>query len=98
MDFITKSPGLFHVCERVFLQLDYYDLLKCENVNAQWRNILRASNGPKSSLILKNPWFWLKKCSEMDLLPPNLKDDWIKVIQNLENPILAIHTLLKENR
>ena len=31
----------------------------------------------------------------MDLLPPNLKDDWIKVIQNLENPKLTIHYLKK---
>ena len=95
MDFITKSPGLFHLCERVFLELDYYNLLKCEDVNPQWRNILRASDRPKSSLILKNPWFWLKKCSEMDLLPPNIKDEWIKVMQNLENPKFTIHYLKK---
>ena len=95
MDFITKSPGLFHLCEKVFLELDYYNLLKCEDVNPQWRNILRASDRPKSSLILKNPWFWLKKCSEMDLLPPNIKDEWIKVMQNLENPKFTIHYLKK---
>ena len=95
MDFITKSPGLFHLCEKVFLELDYYNLLKCEDVNPQWRNILRASDRPKSSLILKNPWFWLKKCSEMDFLPPNIKDEWIKVMQNLENPKFTIHYLKK---
>ena len=95
MDFITKSPGLFHLCEKVFLELDYYNLLKCEDVNPQWRNILRASDRPKSSLILKNPWFWLKKCSEMDFLPPNIKDEWIKVMQNLENPKFTVHYLKK---
>ena len=74
MDFITKSPGLFHISERIFFLLNYYDLLKCENVNDQWNNILRATNW-----FWRIPhWFWLKKYSDQGLLPANIINDWHK--------------------
>ena len=91
MDFITKSPGLFHISERIFFLLNYYDFLKCENVNDQWKNILRATNW-----FWRIPhWFWLKKYSDQGLLPANIINDWITVIQNVEKPNLTIHYFMK---
>ena len=52
MDMITKSPGLYHIAERIFMDLDQEKLLLCEEVNENWRT------------ILKNPWFWYKKCRQ----------------------------------
>ena len=38
MDMITKSPGLYHIAERIFMDLDQEKLLLCEEVNANWKN------------------------------------------------------------
>ena len=56
MDVITKSPGLYHIAERIFMDLDYEKLLLCEEVNDNWRT------------LLKNPWFWYKKCRQNSTL------------------------------
>ena len=53
MDLLTKSPGLHHVAESIFVNLDHEVLLlKCQEVNGHWRSIVR------------NPWFWFQKCEQ----------------------------------
>ena len=55
MDFITKNPGLHHIVEETFMNLDYENLLKCQEVNEHWKK------------VLDNPWFWMKKCKELSM-------------------------------
>ena len=51
MNLLTQSPGLRHLAETIFMNLSPEDLLfKCQEVNDQWRSIVR------------NPLIWLKKC------------------------------------
>ena len=71
MDFITKNPGLQHIVEETFMNLDYENLLKCQEVNSFWE------------IILKSPSFWLKKCVQKGL---NNEDqlEWHKLIQTLK--------------
>ena len=84
MDFITKSPGLFHISERIFFLLNYYDFLKCENVNDQWKNILRATNW-----FWRIPhWFWLKKYSD---------HKWLDHSDSKCGKTQPYHTLFQEN-
>ena len=49
LDQIVINPGLQHIIEMIFFNLDYKDLKKCSLVN---KNIEK---------ILINPMFWLKK-------------------------------------
>ena len=57
MDFITKNTGLQHISEKIFMNLDYEDLMICGEVNQSWKQILK-----------NNPIFWLQKCFlDMDI-------------------------------
>ena len=41
MDLLTKSPGLHHVAETIFMNLDHEVLLlNCQEVNGHWRSIV----------------------------------------------------------
>ena len=51
MNLLTQSPGLHHLVETIFENLPYEDLLlKCQEVNGQWRRMAR------------DPIVWLRKC------------------------------------
>ena len=50
MDRITKSPGLHHILEEIFVNLNYPSIFECLNVNTIWREVL---NGP--TIRLKHP-------------------------------------------
>ena len=50
MDLLTKTPGLQHVAEEIFQNLNVFDLERCEEVSQSWKAILRK------------PSFWLQKC------------------------------------
>ena len=69
MDFITKSPGLQHIAETIFLQLDHTILSKCGKVSRSWEN------------IVKNPWVCFKACVQKGLLTVRQQKKWAKVIQ-----------------
>ena len=75
MDFITKNPGLQHVAEEIFMNLDYNNVLKSKTVNQYWY------------LILVNPTFWLKKCLRNGFLSNECKMEWTKLIQTLKSQI-----------
>ena len=78
MDLITKSPGLLDIAERIFLELDHEKLLLCEEVNSNWRTILR------------NPWFWYKKCQQNSTLSVN-QSEWEQFIRAIQNRNLSDH-------
>ena len=49
MEKIVSNPGLQHLAEKVFLNLDVEDLKICGQVNQSCK------------IFLQNPLFWLKK-------------------------------------
>ena len=49
MDRLTTTPGLIHIAENIFSNLERRDLLQCQEVNESWARILR------------NPWFWYNR-------------------------------------
>ena len=78
MDMITKSPGLYHIAERIFMDLDQEKLLLCEEVNENWRT------------VLKNPWFWYKKCQQNSTLSV-YQSEWEQFIRAMQNRNLSDH-------
>ena len=67
MDLITKSPGLSHVAENIFLNLNHEDLLlKCQAVNPHWKNIIR------------NHWFWFKACEQKGIFKEKEENESVK--------------------
>ena len=67
---ILNIPGLIHLAENIFDNLDYKGLEVYRNINQS------------SQQILDNPMFWLKKFKQ---LSNKNKKDWIKVIQSMNN-------------
>ena len=49
MENIINNPGLQHLAENIFLNLNYEDLKKCKLINQSTKE------------ILENPMFWIKK-------------------------------------
>ena len=77
MELITKTPGLSHIANEIFLNLnDEILLLECQRVNQHWRNLVR------------NPWFWYKKCIQMGLFKEkpeeNLTEKYLFKYNNLK--------------
>ena len=70
LEIILNAPGLLHISENIFNNLDYKDLEVCRNINQS------------SQQILDNPMFWLRKFGQ---LSKKNKKDWIKVIQSVKN-------------
>ena len=68
MEKIIKNPGLQHLAENIFLNLNYSDLKKCQLINQS------------TSQILDNPMFWIKELSRKGLSKEN-QNDWIEAIQ-----------------
>ena len=81
MDFISKNPGLQHISEEIFMNLDSKCLTTCQEVNPYWKE------------LIKNPKFWIKKCnskisfvtfaSMQDKIEWTMK--WTKAIQAMKN-------------
>ena len=70
MEKIINNPGLQHLAEKVFWNLDCEDLKICAQINQSCKQ------------ILENPTFWLKKFKSISM--ENQKD-WIKVIKLAKN-------------
>ena len=51
LDLITQSPGLHHILEKVFLNVDILSILECEQVNSVWKSVL--NHGQRYSILLK---------------------------------------------
>ena len=91
MDFIMNTPGLQHIAENIFLNLNQKNYFTCQNVNTKWKK------------ILESPFFWLKKCirqfGRSSEKIQEKQSQWLKLFQNLsDNPKLekvAISYLMK---
>ena len=51
LDLITQSPGLHHILEKIFLNVDILSILECEKVNSVWKSVL--NHGQRYSILLK---------------------------------------------
>ena len=72
MEHLVKNPGLQHISQKIFMSLDYENLSNCQKVNLTWKT-------PQ-----QDPFFWLKKCIQHDLLKEH-QNDWINIIKTLKN-------------
>ena len=72
MNQIVNNPGLQHVIENVFLNLDFEGILSCQFINQSCHE------------LLENPIFWLKKWRLRGLSKKN-QEDWVKAIQMTRN-------------
>ena len=74
MNQLLNKPGLHHIVETIFLNLDTEDLKECQQVN----------NSAKE--ILEKPIFWLKKFKfDRGRLSKKNQEDWIKELQITKN-------------
>ena len=72
MEKILNNPGLQHLAENIFLNLNSAGLKKCQLINQS------------ASQILEKPMFWIKKLIRNGLSEEN-QNDWIKAIQSETN-------------
>ena len=70
MEKIINNPGLQHLAEKVFLNLNVKDTKICAQINQSCHQ------------ILDNPMFWLRKFVGLSKAD---QKDWIKVIQSVKN-------------
>ena len=69
METIINNPGLEHLAENIFLNLNYEYLKKCHLINKS------------AGQILDNPMFWIQELFRKGLSKENQKD-WIESIQS----------------
>lgn len=81
---IINTPGLVHIAENIFNNLDYEDVKVCRDINQS------------SQQILDKPMFWLRKFRQ---LSKKNQEDWIKFIQSVNNSEMekAIISYLQSN-
>merc|ERR1712087_343283 len=72
MDQIVSNPGLQHISEKIFLTLNYEDILSCRLLNKS------------SNLILENPILWLGQGILKGLSKKN-QEDWLNVIKSTKD-------------
>ena len=73
MDQITRTPGLIHIAEQIFSNLDRCDILRCQEVNEYWASILR------------NPWFWYNRMMQKNTLTQEHQKEWKDFCEKLFN-------------
>ena len=78
MAHLVNTPCLHQVVEKIFLNLNFKDLLAWRLVNSFCRD------------ILDKPLFWLQKCVHNGMSKKN-HDDWYKAIKNTRNTNLEIN-------
>ena len=81
MENIINIPGLQHLAEKVFLNLEHKDLKVCGKINQS------------SKQILAHPKFWLKKFVSLGMSKKN-KTDWTKAIQSVKNSMMKKQIIL----
>ena len=69
---IINSPGLQHIAEEIFLNLDFNGIMTCQLVNNSCK------------YIVDKPMFWLKKWKLRGLSDENHRD-WVNAIQITKN-------------
>ena len=71
IDLITRTPGLIHIAEQIFSNLDRNSLLICQEVNEHWASILR------------NPWFWYNRIVQTTTLSQEHQKEWMDFCEKL---------------
>ena len=73
MEQFFENPGLQHIGETIFQQLDINSLVQCRRVKKSWKE------------TLDNPRFWLKLCTQKALkVQPKFYNAWKELIRNNE--------------
>ena len=72
LETLIEIPGLQHLAENIFLNLNYKDLVSCLLINQS------------SKSFLDNPRFWIKKLIQRGLSRQN-QSDWMRAIQITKN-------------
>ena len=85
MDLITRTPGLIHIAERIFSDLERNDLLQCQKVNEYWASILR------------NPWFWYNRMMKDTTLSQEHQKEWSKFCEKLSKSNITKDMMLGLN-
>ena len=75
METISNNPGLQHLAEKVFWNLDVEDLKICAQINGSYKQILQT------------PIFCLRK---FENLSEKNREEWINVIQSVKNSDIGI--------
>ena len=70
MEKLICNPGLQHLAEKVFLNLDGKDLKICGQINQICKQ------------MVENPLFWLRKFGG---LSKESQKDWMKIIKSVKN-------------
>ena len=78
---IMNTPGLQHLAEEIFLNLNSKALENCQQINQS------------SSKLLENPLFWMKKLVRRGLSKKN-EEEWMKVIKLVKNSEKEKHVVL----
>ena len=71
MNRITQTPGLIHIAEQIFSNLDRNFLWKCQEVNKSWQS------------IIQNPWFWFHIMQQYAKLSEEHQKEWIDFCEKL---------------
>ena len=82
---VINNPGLLHIAEGIFSELDNNSLEVCQNINQASKQIL-ANLGEK-------PSFWLGKFIRGGLSKKN-QEDWTKAIRSVKNSEMKKHIVL----
>ena len=80
MEKIINNPGLQHLSEKIFWNLNYGDLQKCHTINQFCKE------------ILESPLFWLKIFIRRGMSEQN-QMNWSKAIQISKNNHMEKHVL-----
>ena len=81
MENIIKNPGLQHLAEKVFWNLNYEEIVKCELINQ------------KCYSILNNPLFWLGKFIQKGMSKKN-QNEWMNAIRMTKDTDFEKYVLL----
>ena len=82
---ILNNPGLQHLAEDIFWNLDYKHLQLCREINQSSKRILDNSNQFPTS----EPLFMLKKFVRKSGISEENQSGWAKVLQSLKNSEFA---------
>ena len=82
MENIINNPGLHHLAEEIFWNLNSDDLENCAQINES------------SNQILENPLFWMEKLVRRGRLSKKNQDEWRKAIQSVKNYEKEKHIVL----
>ena len=94
MDLITRTPGLIHIAEEIFSNLDRNSLFECQKVNEYWGSILR------------NPWFWFRRMEHYAKLSEEHQKEWkdfceklskLNLTKDMTPPLNYIYSKLEDS-